>query len=250
MDDGFAPASFYARCPGLVAGTRAWALTLLWLGSVQRRGNPGIVPSDRGSAASGRTSAGMVARKSENQVRIIGGQWRGRKLNFPDVPGLRPTPDRVRETLFNWLAPVIAGSRCLDLFAGSGALGFEAASRGAAEVVLVEREPRIVKSLREQAQRLGAGNIEIFQADARQYLSATPRPYDVLLLDPPFGQGLLTSSLVALDQGWLAPGAWVYLEAERELSADRLSELLPRGLELVRSKVAGHVGYHLARRSA
>lgn len=190
----------------------------------------------------------MSARNPENQVRIIGGQWRGRKLNFPDIPGLRPTPDRVRETLFNWLAPVIAGSRCLDLFAGSGALGFEAASRGAADVVLVEREPRIVKSLREQAQRLGAGNVRIVQADARQYLSGAAHPYDVVFLDPPFGQGLLASFLESLGQGWLASDAWIYLEAERGFSGEQLSELLPEGFGLVRSKLAGQVGYHLARR--
>ena len=192
----------------------------------------------------------MSARKLENQVRIIGGQWRGRKLEFPDVPGLRPTPDRVRETLFNWLAPVVPGSRCLDLFAGSGALGFEAASRGAAEVHLIERDPRIVKVLREQAQRLGAEGLQVVQADVRQYLGGAPQAYDVVLLDPPFGKDLLRPTLRSLAAGWLAPGARVYLEAERELCAEALSELLPDGLELVRSKAAGQVGYHLARRVA
>ena len=192
----------------------------------------------------------MSARKLGNQVRIIGGQWRGRKLEFPDVPGLRPTPDRVRETLFNWLAPMLPGSRCLDLFAGSGALGFEAASRGAAEVLLVERDPRIVKTLREQAQRLRADGLQVVQADVQQYLGGAPQAYDIVLLDPPFGKDLLRPTLQALAAGWLALGARIYLEAERGLGTEALTELLPNGLELVRSKVAGQVGYHLVHRVA
>jgi 16S rRNA (guanine966-N2)-methyltransferase len=187
-----------------------------------------------------------------NQVRIGGGQWRGRKLDFPAITGVRPTPDRVRETLFNWLAPVTPGCRCLDLYAGSGALGFEAASRGAAEVVLVERDAHVAKSLREHQQRLEATQMQIVQADALQYLQGTPRPFDVVLIDPPFGQGLLEAALAALatfaQGGWLAPSAWIYLEAERALTVADLSALLPEGFELYRSKVAGQVGYHLARR--
>ena len=184
-----------------------------------------------------------------NQVRIGGGLWRGRKLDFPAVAGLRPTPDRVRETLFNWLAPVTPGCRCLDLYAGSGALGFEAASRGAAEVVLVERDAHVAKSLRDNQQRLEATQIQIVQADALQFLKGTPRPFDVVLIDPPFGQGLLEAALAAFAQGgWLAPSAWIYLEAERALTSEALSALLPEGFELYRSKVAGQVGYHLARR--
>lgn len=190
----------------------------------------------------------MPAPKIPNQVRIIGGQWRGRKLSFPDLPGLRPTSDRVRETLFNWLAPVVAGSRCLDLFAGSGALGFEAASRGAARVILVEREPQIAQVLREQAQQFGAENVEVMQADAVQYLPGAPRDVDILLLDPPFGQGLLESSLAVITARQLPTLSWIYLEAERGLSSDQLSVLLPDGFELFRSKATGQVGYHLARR--
>ena len=191
----------------------------------------------------------MPAPRLMNQVRIIGGRWRGRKLPFPDAPGLRPTPDRVRETLFNWLAPVIEGSRCLDLFAGSGALGLEAASRGAAEVMLVEREARLAKALREHVERLKAGHVQIAQADALQFLHGTPRPFDVVLLDPPFGEDLLPAVLARLDAGWLAPAAYLYMEAERTLPAERLAALLPAGFELVRSKTAGQVGYHLARRT-
>lgn len=190
----------------------------------------------------------MSAHKA-NQVRIVGGQWRGRKLAVADLPGLRPTPDRVRETLFNWLAPVIEGSRCLDLFAGSGALGFEAASRGAAEVVLVEREPSAVKTLREQAQVLKAEQLRIVQADALHYLHGAPQAFDIVLLDPPFGQELLAQALAGLAADWLAPQAWLYLEAERGVSAERIAALLPAGFELYRSKAAGQVGYHLARRA-
>lgn len=182
-----------------------------------------------------------------NQVRIVGGLWRGRKLDFPVVAGLRPTPDRVRETLFNWLAPVIEGSRCLDLFAGSGALGFEAASRGAASVVLVERDAAVVNSLREQQRRLNAHQVDVVQADALQFLARAPQPFDVVLLDPPFGQGLLEAALAALQRGWLAPRAWLYLEAERSLDSEQVNTLLPPGFELYRSKATGQVGYHLAR---
>ena len=190
----------------------------------------------------------MPARKMPNQVRIVGGQWRGRKLSFPDLPGLRPTPDRVRETLFNWLAPVIAGSRCLDLFAGSGALGFEAASRGAARVTLVEREPQIARVLREQAQLFSAQTIEVMQADALQYLQGAPGDTDILFLDPPFGQGLLESALAVLAGDPSPALAWIYLEAERNLAGNQLNALLPDGFELFRSKATGQVGYHLARR--
>ncbi len=184
-----------------------------------------------------------------NQVRIGAGQWRGRKLDFPLIDGQRPTPDRVRETLFNWLAPVLPGSRCLDLFAGSGALGFEAASRGAAEVLLVERDARVSKSLREHQAQLNASQLQIVQADALQFLHTNARPFEIVFIDPPFGQALLAPVLAALVLGWLAPSAWIYLEAERTLSGEALATLLPDGFELYRSKVAGQVGYHLARRA-
>lgn len=191
-----------------------------------------------------------TTRVQRNQVRIVGGDWRGRKLSFIDRPGLRPTPDRVRETLFNWLAPVIAGSRCLDLFAGSGALGFEAASRAAAEVVLIERETAVVECLREQAAQFKASTLRIVQADALQFLQGEPRPFDIVLLDPPFGQDWLARSLAALAHGWLAPAARIYLEAERDLSADALGALLPAGFQIIRSKQTSQVGYHLATRAA
>jgi len=192
----------------------------------------------------------MSAAKPPNQIRIIGGQWRGRKLRVPDAGGVRPTPDRVRETLFNWLAPVVAGSRVLDLYAGSGALGFEAASRGAAEVQMVERDPRVVRVLYEQVQLLRADTIQVAQSDALQYLRGIPRRFDIVLLDPPYGQDLLSASLALLEPDWLTPDAWLYIEAERELPPDQLVALLPAGFALIRSKVTGQVGYHLARRQA
>jgi len=186
----------------------------------------------------------MKSNKASNQLRIIAGTWRGRKLVFPPVPGLRPTPDRVRETLFNWLDPVIGGQRCLDLFAGSGALGIEAASRGAAAVVLVEDHPRVVETLREQLQLLNASQVEVVQADAGLFLSATPRAFDIVFLDPPFDGGRLPECIHQLEtRGWLAAEAWVYLEAEHGLALD-----LPENWALHRSKQAGQVDYHLARR--
>lgn len=178
-----------------------------------------------------------------NTLRIIGGQWRGRKLRFADGEGLRPTTDRVRETLFNWLQPVIHGARCLDLFAGSGALGLEALSRGASEVQFIERNPGAVRALQENLKLLQAENGHVHQGDALAYLRGANRPFDVVFLDPPFRQDLLDPALSLLSQGnWLAPGARIYLELEAELGAPEL----PAGWELLRSKTAGQVAYHLA----
>ncbi len=178
-------------------------------------------------------------------LRIIGGRWRGRRLAIAAVPGLRPTTDRVRETLFNWLMPVVAGAHCLDLFAGSGALGLEAASRGAAEVVLVERAKAAVEQLRRHLQTLQADTVRVVQADALAFLAGPPRPFDIVFLDPPFRRGLLAPCIERLEQGgWLADEARIYIEAERELPP----EALPANWELLRSKGAGQVGYHLAAR--
>ena len=180
-----------------------------------------------------------------NQVRIIAGQWRGRRLEFPNLPGLRPTPDRVRETLFNWLAPALPGARCLDLFAGSGALGLEALSRGAAEVVFVERQPLAIRALRDNLARLKAGNARVELADALAWLRQPATPFEIVFLDPPFEQGLLEPVCAALEQhGWLADAAWIYLEAETAL--ERLP--LPASWTIHREKIAGAVSYRLARR--
>ncbi len=180
---------------------------------------------------------------ASNTLRIIGGQWRGRKLCFADVEGLRPTTDRVRETLFNWLQPVIAGARCLDLFSGSGALGLEALSRGAGEVVFIERNPKAVAALRENLKLLQAANAEVHQGDALTWLQKASTPFDVIFLDPPFRQALLGPALRQLGEGgWAAGGARIYIEQELELG----EPTLPQGWELLRSKQAGQVGYYLA----
>jgi 16S rRNA (guanine966-N2)-methyltransferase len=146
-------------------------------------------------------------------VRIIGGRLRGSKLPVADVPGLRPTADRVRETLFNWLQGEVAGARVLDLFAGTGALGFEAASRGAAEAVLLERDPRLAQALRDSATRLHADTVRVEAADALAWLDRPPQgAFDVAFLDPPFADGLWEAAAARL-QPWLAPAAWIYVEA-------------------------------------
>jgi 16S rRNA (guanine966-N2)-methyltransferase len=186
----------------------------------------------------------MKANQPRNQLRIIAGTWRGRKLGFAPLPGLRPTPDRVRETLFNWLAPVIRDARCLDLYAGSGALGMEAASRGAAEVVLVDSDPLVARTLREQLRVLDADQVRVVEADTGAYLRGPVTPFDVVFLDPPFREQRLSQAIHQLEAGgWLADPAWVYLEAEAELKLT-----LPPNWELYRSKKAGQVGYHLVRR--
>jgi 16S rRNA (guanine966-N2)-methyltransferase len=177
-----------------------------------------------------------------NQLRLIGGRHRGRRLSFPDQPGLRPTSDRVRETLFNWVAPLIEGARCLDLFAGSGALGFEALSRGAGEVVMVERAAIVARQLRVNAESLGMSNLRVHQADALAWLETPGTPFDLVFLDPPFAEGLLAPAIERLDHhGWLAPGGRAYLEAPVQIGFPPL----PESWELIRDKTAGQVRYGL-----
>jgi 16S rRNA (guanine966-N2)-methyltransferase len=152
-------------------------------------------------------------RAAPGHVRIIGGHLRGSKLPVPDAPGLRPTADRVRETLFNWLQGEIAGARVLDLFAGTGALGFEAASRGAAHVRLLERDPRLAQGLRDTATRLHADAVQVEAADAFAWLARpADAAYDLAFLDPPFAAGAWEDCARRL-QPWLAPQAWIYVEA-------------------------------------
>lgn len=178
-----------------------------------------------------------------SRLRIIGGRWRRRHLSFPDTGTVRPTPDRVRETLFNWLAPVIEGARCLDLFAGSGALGMEALSRGAASAVFVEQDPRLTRALRDNLARLGAEDARVMQAEALTWLQGIPTPFDVVLLDPPFHQGLLAPVCQRLATGgWLGEGALVYLELARAETPT-----LPATWELRREKTAGEVYFRLFR---
>ncbi|HHH35315.1 MAG TPA: 16S rRNA (guanine(966)-N(2))-methyltransferase RsmD [Gammaproteobacteria bacterium] len=178
------------------------------------------------------------------QLRIIGGRWRGRRLPFAAFAGVRPTPDRVRETVFNWLQGRLEGSRCLDLFAGSGAFGFEALSRGADSVVMVEQDLRVVQTLQRNAEMLEAENLEVAWSDAADYLRRTRgAPFDIVFLDPPYRDGRLNQWARQLaDSRLLSHPAWIYLEAAAGLAPE-----LPPGWELLRSKQAGQVGYHLAR---
>jgi 16S rRNA (guanine966-N2)-methyltransferase len=178
-------------------------------------------------------------------VRIIGGAWRGRRIAFPDLPDLRPTPDRVRETLFNWLQHELAGARCLDLFAGSGALGLEALSRGAKELVLVEDDPAAARNLTEQIQRLEAfRQASVVEMDAYKYLLRPAEPFDIIFVDPPFKSDAIPGLTALLDAGaWLRTGSLVYLESPRELGVPTL----PERWDMLKSKSAGEVGYYLAR---
>jgi 16S rRNA (guanine966-N2)-methyltransferase len=178
-------------------------------------------------------------------VRIIGGVWRGRYLEVPEQAGLRPTPNRVRETLFNWLAPYLPGARCLDLFAGSGALCLEALSRGAARVVMVEAAPTVAAQLRANLVRLGAQSAEVVCADAVAYLGRAVEPMDIIFIDPPFASDLAArASALVESRGWLKPGGLAYVE----VPADVQPLPVPAAWEVVRSKTAGEVGYHLLRR--
>ncbi|HZX33349.1 MAG TPA: 16S rRNA (guanine(966)-N(2))-methyltransferase RsmD [Rhodocyclaceae bacterium] len=176
-----------------------------------------------------------------NSVRIVGGEWRRRVLRFPDSQGLRPTPDRVRETLFNWLGQDLTGETCLDLFAGSGALGFEAASRGADKVVMVEQAPRVLAALKENAQLLDTGGrVEIVRGDALQYLASTRLKFDTLFLDPPYNKGWIDQLAGYLPKVMNEDGA-IYVEAEYEI--DSLGDW-----RTVRRGRAGEVNFHLLRR--
>ncbi|WP_337263147.1 MULTISPECIES: 16S rRNA (guanine(966)-N(2))-methyltransferase [unclassified Serratia (in: enterobacteria)] len=194
---------------------------------------------------SSRSPAKKAPSAPAGQIRIIGGQWRGRKLPVPNSQGLRPTTDRVRETLFNWLAPVIRGARCLDCFAGSGALGLEALSRYAASATLLEYERPVAQQLEKNLALLqGAG--QVINTNALHWLAGTGQPFDVVFLDPPFRQGLLAETVILLEQGgWLADEALIYVEAEAESAATDV----PATWTLHREKVAGQVAYRLYIRS-
>jgi 16S rRNA (guanine966-N2)-methyltransferase len=191
----------------------------------------------------------LPAPTGRNSVRIIAGVWRGRRIHFPELPALRPTPDRVRETLFNWLQHSIAHARVLDLFAGSGALGLEALSRGAAQAVFVEQFPAAARALQEQLVRFGgAAKARVLEMGAARFLrtSGEPvgKPFDIAFLDPPFGANALAEYIPLLDEGgWLKDGGLVYLENERAAGVPAL----PSRWELLKSKSAGEVGYHLVR---
>jgi 16S rRNA (guanine(966)-N(2))-methyltransferase RsmD len=179
-------------------------------------------------------------------VRIVGGAWKRSKLPVADRPGLRPTPDRVRETLFNWLGQDLTGWHCLDAFAGSGALGFEAASRGAARVLLLERDAELARSLEATRQRLQADAVRVERADALAWMARAADTFDLVLLDPPFDAGLAPPALAAARR-LLKPGGMIYLEAPAALDADAAAAL---GLALHRQARAGGVHYQLLRAAA
>lgn len=183
----------------------------------------------------------------DNRVRIIGGRWRGRKLHFPDGAGLRPTGDRIRETLFNWLQPVLPGARCLDLFAGSGALGFEALSRGAASCVLVEQNPQAWRCLQQARQLLDTEDATIIHADSKSWLASATGPFDIVFIDPPFAEASLSPDILVallLQRQLLADDALLYLEQPAGHSPLLLPGLVPH-----RQQQAGQVSYGLWRRS-
>lgn len=210
---------------------------------------PRLPPASRNAAGPTRraVSQGVAGRQS---VRIIAGRWRGRRLTFPVVEGLRPTPDRVRETLFNWLQGHCAGARVLDLFAGSGALGLEALSRGAASAVLVERHPAAAAQLRSSLATLGidtagAAPVQVVQADGYRYLEGAVAVVDLVFLDPPFADGREDELCkLLIERGWLAPGGWLYVEH----AASRAVPVWPAGLRSWREGRAGDVVFHLLRR--
>ena len=186
-------------------------------------------------------------RAAAGQIRIIGGQWRGRKLPVPDSPGLRPTTDRVRETLFNWLAPSMVDARCLDCFAGSGALGLEALSRYAASATLLEMDRSVSQQLQLNLASLKATHANVVNTNALAFLAQAGTPHDVVFVDPPFRKGLLEETLTLLENnGWLADDALIYVESEVENGLPPV----PAHWDLHREKVAGQVAYRLYHRQS
>ncbi|MBM1114880.1 16S rRNA (guanine(966)-N(2))-methyltransferase RsmD [Klebsiella michiganensis] len=181
------------------------------------------------------------------QIRIIGGQWRGRKLPVPESPGLRPTTDRVRETLFNWLAPSIVDASCLDCFAGSGALGLEALSRYAANATLLEMERGVAQQLQKNLATLKTSNAKVVNTNTLAFLAQAGAPHDIVFVDPPFRKGLLEETLKLLENnGWLSDEALIYIESEVENGLPPV----PMNWHVYREKVAGQVAYRLYQREA
>ena len=210
---------------------------------------PAAPPRRGGSAPTSRRAAprrpgGGTSPSLPREVRVIGGAWKRSKLPVADRPGLRPTPDRVRETLFNWLGQTLEGWRCLDAFAGSGALGFEAASRGAAEVVLIERDAALVASLTATRERLGATAVRIERADALHWLARAPAGFDLVFLDPPFDSPLLAPALGAAARV-VAPGGLVYAEGPHPVDLAAAASL---GFGPWRDGRAGAVHFQLLRK--
>lgn len=183
--------------------------------------------------------------RAAGSIRLISGQWKGRKLPVCDVIGLRPTTDRVKETLFNWLAAEIRGCRCLDLFAGSGSLGFEALSRYAANVTMIEKDPLAARQLQKNLALLQAQHGQVLQMDALQFLAGSGTAFDLVFLDPPFRRDLLEDTCRQLEAGhWLSAQALIYVERENEGQAPEL----PANWTLLKDKQAGQVRYQLYQR--
>ncbi|HID8368271.1 TPA: 16S rRNA (guanine(966)-N(2))-methyltransferase [Providencia stuartii] len=179
---------------------------------------------------------------SLGQIRIIGGKWRGRKLPVRDSEGLRPTTDRIKETLFNWLMPIIREARCLDCFAGSGSLGFEALSRFADSVTFIELDKQNAQLLTENKARLQSDNANIINGNSLEILGQNGTPFDVVFIDPPFRKGLLSDTIQLLEKNqWLADESWIYVESE----AESLLTDIPTNWQLHREKIAGQVAYRL-----
>ena len=182
----------------------------------------------------------------KNKLRVIAGEWRSRQLIFEDLPDLRPTPARIRETLFNWLQYDVLASDCLDLYAGSGVLGFEAASRGAKSVVMVENNPQACRLIKENIVKLSTHKMKVIQSDVFKFLAGDAKPFNLVFLDPPFNKDMAQQTCHWLeDKEWLALGAKVYVEVEREQVLDDM----PINWKCLKSKKAGEVGYYLFERN-
>ncbi|MDT8451142.1 MAG: 16S rRNA (guanine(966)-N(2))-methyltransferase RsmD [Gammaproteobacteria bacterium] len=208
------------------------------------------------SARIGKPVRGQTSTDQGGQLRIIAGSWRGRKLSFLDREGLRPTTDRVRETLFNWLQMELPGSHCLDLFAGSGALGFEAASRGAEKVVMVDSDSQSVKMLCSNVELLSAPQIEVVGSDAITFLQRckshrepdrnSERAFDIIFIDPPYGSDVIATCCALLEsEQCLAVHAKIYVECDAGNDLSKAENGLPGNWRCLKHKTAGQVGYHL-----
>ena len=184
-----------------------------------------------------------IRQNKNNQLRVIGGEWRSRKITFPAIEALRPTPDRVRETVFNWLRWDVEGANCLDLFAGSGILGVEAASRGAKDVVLVDYDADVCRAIMTNLNALGARQVKLLQMNVMHYLAnRLPRVFDLIFLDPPFRRGLIVPCIDRIEKnGWVTDGSKIYIETESELTFENI----PPDWNLLKSKKFGSVGSHL-----
>jgi len=178
--------------------------------------------------------------KAKGSIRIIAGIYKGRKLPVIMAEGLRPTTDRVKETVFNWLMPYIQSANCLDCFAGSGSLGFEALSRGARQVTLIELNKEAIRQLQQNKELIKADNITILNSDILSYLTQAPKPFDLIFIDPPFRKQLVEKTTQLLAQGWLTDKSLIYVEMETEADCS-----LPNNWQLLKEKIAGQVAYRL-----